>query len=130
MLVEALRFATNQPDVVVKAQRKIRDNLRRQVGSLLYNLECRMLFNLATWDVNGTPKVFPRRFDALLALQRDDDLVDAEFVVTCHRAEYPMVELPISLTVRHGGESTTKLTSAWRMYRGAFELALARRGRR
>jgi glycosyltransferase involved in cell wall biosynthesis len=130
MLVTSLQFARDHPGSVVKAQRKIRDNIRRQAGSLLYNLECRMLFGLATWDVNGTPKVFPRRFERLLTLQRDDDLIDAEFVVTCHRARYPIVELPISMTVRHGGESTTKLRSAWRMYRGAMELARTRRSRR
>ena len=35
---------------------------RRRIGSLLYNLECRALFDLSSWDVNGTPKVFPRAF--------------------------------------------------------------------
>ena len=44
----------------MKANRKIRDNWRRRLGSLLYNLECRALFDLANWDINGTPKVFPR----------------------------------------------------------------------
>jgi dolichol-phosphate mannosyltransferase len=126
MLTQALTFAAGHPEAVVKAQRKIRDNARRQLGSLLYNLECRMLFGLATWDINGTPKVFPRQFEQLLALRRDDDLIDAEFVFTCRRAGYPIVEMPISMTVRHGGSSTTKLSSAWRMYRGAYEL---RRGR-
>lgn len=127
MLVAALRFAGDHPDSVVKAQRKIRDNLRRQAGSLLYNLECRLLFGLATWDINGTPKVFPRHYGQLLKLSRDDDLIDAEFVITCRRFGYPLVELPVALTVRHGGASTTSLSSAWRMYRGAFEMSLRER---
>jgi glycosyltransferase involved in cell wall biosynthesis len=129
MLVDALAFSAGHADAVVKAQRKIRDNIRRQAGSLIYNLECRMLFNLATWDINGTPKVFPRRFERLLALRRDDDLIDAEFVIACKRGGYPIVELPVSLTVRHGGQSTTRWSSALRMYRGAFELARERRRR-
>jgi hypothetical protein len=127
MLVQALGFSLTHPEAVVKAQRKIRDNLRRQGGSLLYNLECRLLFGLATWDINGTPKVFPRRYHQLLALQRDDDLIDVEFVVTCHRVSYPIIEMPVALTVRHGGKSTTKLSSALRMYRGAFEMSRERR---
>jgi hypothetical protein len=129
MLTVALQFAAAHPDVVVKAQRKIRDNAMRQAGSLLYNLECRLLFGLATWDINGTPKVFPRACDRLLRLQRTDDLIDAEFVLACKRGKYPIVELPIALTIRHGGQSTTRFSSAWRMYRGAFELSLQRRGR-
>ena len=127
MLVQALSLAAGHPEAVVKAQRRIRDNVRRQAGSLVYNLECRMLFGLATWDINGTPKVFPRHFDQLLALRRDDDLIDAEFVVTCQRFGYPIVELPISLTVRHGGRSTTKVSSAWHMYKGAFDMSRSRR---
>ncbi|MGH3628798.1 MAG: glycosyltransferase family 2 protein [Sciscionella sp.] len=123
MLTRALSFSADHPEVVVKAQRKIRDNLRRQTGSLLYNLECRLLFGLATWDINGTPKVFPRRYEQLLSLRRQDDLIDAEFVVTCQRYSYPLVELPISLTVRHGGHSTTRWRSALRMYRGALGLS-------
>lgn len=129
MLVDALEFSAAHPDVVVKAQRRIRDNIRRQAGSLIYNLECRVLFNLATWDINGTPKVFPRRFERLLALRREDDLIDVEFVVICKRAGYPIVELPVFLTVRHGGRSTTRLSSAWRMYSGALAMARDRRRR-
>src|SRR5262249_33683676 len=71
------------PDVVLKANRKIRDSWVRRVGSLLYNLEVRAFFDLNTWDVNGTPKVFPRHFNKLLTLTRRDDLIDTEFVATC-----------------------------------------------
>ena len=63
-----------RPKVVIKANRKIRESWRRRMGYLLYNLECRALFDLSVWDINGTPKVFPRSFTALLNLARDDDL--------------------------------------------------------
>ena len=107
---------------MVKANRKDREHWRRRLGSLLYNLECRALFDLSYWDVNGTPKVFPRSFDRLLTLARDDDLIDAEFCMTCRRENYPMVEVPIFSHRRHGGASTTTLRSAMRMYLGAIEL--------
>lgn len=122
-----LLYAVAYPDVVVKANRKIRESWRRRLGSLLYNLECRALFDLPSWDVNGTPKVFPRAFDRLLALRRDDDLIDAEFVAVCRREGYPMVEVPIFSTRRHGGLSTTSYGSALRMYRGALALRRAMR---
>jgi hypothetical protein len=54
----------------VKANRKIRDHWSRRLGSLLYNLECRALFDLSVWDVNGTPKVFPRSCDRAAQLTR------------------------------------------------------------
>lgn len=127
ILTLLLLYATVYPDVVVKANRRIRDSKRRRLGSLLYNLECRALFDLSVWDVNGTPKVFPRSFDRLLALERDDDLIDAEFVAVCREADYPVIEVPILATVRYGGRSTTGYGSAARMYAGALRLWRERR---
>jgi glycosyltransferase involved in cell wall biosynthesis len=121
-LVLSLLYAMAFPDVVVKANRKIRASWRRRLGSLLYNLECRALFDLPNWDINGTPKVFPRQFGGLLALTRDDDLIDLEFSVICREQNYPMVEVPIFSSRRHGGKSTTTYVSALRMYWGAYEL--------
>jgi glycosyltransferase involved in cell wall biosynthesis len=118
-----LMYAEVYPDVVVKANRRIRDNWRRRLGSLIYNLECRALFDLSVWDINGTPKNFPRTFDKLLELRRDDDLIDLEFNVVCKREEYPLVEVPILATIRHSGRSTTNYGSAARLYVGAYRLS-------
>ncbi|MGK7877646.1 MAG: glycosyltransferase family 2 protein [Xenococcaceae cyanobacterium] len=117
-----LVYATIYPNVVIKANRKIRENLQRRLGSLLYNLECRALFDLPYWDINGTPKVFPRKFKGLLNLQRDDDLIDLEFNVICRLADYPMLEIPIFSSRRHGSKSTTSYKSALKMYWGAHQL--------
>lgn len=122
ILVLVLLYAIAYPHVVIKANRKIRESLRRRLGSLLYNLECRAFFDLPTWDINGTPKVFPRHFDKLLKLNRDDDLIDAEFNVVCRREQYPILEVPILSTKRHGGKSTTNYVSALKMYWGAYQL--------
>lgn len=117
-----LIYAQAYPDVVIKANRKIRENWKRRLGSLLYNLECRALFDLSYWDINGTPKVFPRKFNELCSLTQDNDLIDAEFNVICRRHDYPMVEVPIFSARRHGGKSTTRYKSALRMYWGAYQL--------
>jgi len=89
----------------------------------------RSLFDLSSWDVNGTPKIFPRSFGALLGLERDDDLLDAEFCAVCRRRDYPMIEVPIFATRRHGAKSTTGLRSAVAMYIGAYLLSRAMRER-
>ncbi|QZZ21434.1 glycosyltransferase [Leptothermofonsia sichuanensis E412] len=125
-----LLYAVVYPNVVIKANRKIRDSLERRIGSLLYNLECRTLFDLSYWDINGTPKVFPRYFERLLKLQCNDDLIDAEFNVICRQENYPMLEVPIFSTKRHGGRSTTNYGSAFKMYVGAFRLWRRMRGAR
>ena len=120
-----LIYGVAHPDTVIKANRKIRDSFTRRLGSLLYNLECRSLFDLPVWDINGTPKVFPRSREKLLNLTRNDDLIDLEFVAICRREGYPVLEVPILSAVRHGGESTTKLKSAMRMYSGAWRMSRA-----
>ncbi len=62
-LILLLLYAIANPGNVIKANRKVRESWQRRFGSLLYNLECRALFDFPYWDVNGTPKVFPRAFD-------------------------------------------------------------------
>jgi glycosyltransferase involved in cell wall biosynthesis len=126
-LTLTILYAAMHPGTVVKANRKIRDHWSRRLGSLAYNLECRALFDLSIWDVNGTPKVFPRTCDRLLKLTHDDDLIDAEFVWVCRKARYPMLEVPVFSSRRFGGKSTTNLRSAVRMYWGAWAM---RRGPR
>jgi glycosyltransferase involved in cell wall biosynthesis len=129
ILMLMLSYALAYPNVVLKANRRIRDSAVRRTGSLLYNLECRALFNVATWDINGTPKIFPRSFSHLLELRSNGDLIDAEFVLTCERESYPIVEIPLLATTRLGGRSTTSYLSALRMYRGAVALRRQRRHR-
>jgi hypothetical protein len=121
-LILLLLYANVHPGVVIKANRKIRDSVYRRMGSLLYNLECRALFDLSYWDINGTPKVFPRSLGKLLELNREDDLIDLEFNIVCRREGYPVLEVPIFAGLRHGGASTTNHWSALKLYWGAFDM--------
>lgn len=121
-LVLMLLYGSVHDDCVIKANRKIRESWRRRLGSLLYNLECRYLFDLAYWDINGTPKVFPRNFAPLMALEENGDLIDLEFNAICRREDYQVLEVPIFSKTRHSGRSTTNLRSAYRMYTGAVHL--------
>jgi glycosyltransferase involved in cell wall biosynthesis len=121
-LVLMLLYASVHDNCVVKANRKIRESWSRRLGSLLYNLECRALFDLPYWDINGTPKVFHRQLSALMELSRNDDLIDLEFHAICRREGYEVIEVPIFSTSRHSGRSTTNLKSAYRMYAGALRL--------
>jgi len=89
---------------------------------LIYNLETRMLFDLPYWDINGTPKIFPRTFEKLLQLKENGDLIDAEFNIICRTQAYPVLEVPLVSVTRRGGKSTTNLGSAVKMYLGAFLL--------
>jgi hypothetical protein len=89
---------------------------------VLYNFECRRLFDLATWDIDGTPKFFPRRYHHLMQISSDAELYDLEWMRACRYAGYPVVEIPIYPTERFGGRSTTSYRSAVRMLVGAYRM--------
>jgi hypothetical protein len=117
-----LAYAIAYPDTVLKATRRIRESALRRLGSVVYNFECRRLFDLATWDIDGTPKFFPRHFHHLMRLRSDGDLYDLEWMRACRYAGYPLVEIPVFPTERLGGRSSTNLRSAARMLWGAYRL--------
>lgn len=121
-LLQMLLYAKNNKNVVVKATRITRENWMRKAGSILYNLENRLLLKTPVWDVNGTPKVFPRSILNKINLESKDDLIDAEFMLKCFRLHIPILEVPVLFTKRKGGKSTTNFLSAIKMYIGLIDL--------
>lgn len=117
-----LAYAIAYPDTALKGARRIRESAWRRAGSVLYNFECRRLFDLATWDIDGTPKFFPRKFHHLMSLSSDGELYDLDWMRACRYAGYPVIEIPIFNTERYGGRSTTNVRSAMRMLMGAYRM--------
>jgi glycosyltransferase involved in cell wall biosynthesis len=117
-----LAYAIAYPNTVLKATRRSRETIRRKLGSVVYNFECRRLFDLATWDIDGTPKLFPRRFHHLLGIDSGSDLFDLELMRACRYAGYPVIEVPIFETDRFGGRSTTNYRTAVKLLWGAYKL--------
>lgn len=129
-LLYLLAGAMTNPGFVVKANRQLRYPVFRRIGSVLYNLECRFLLGLSSWDVNGTPKILPRDFCRRLALREGGDLIDLELITQCTELGLPILEVPINSAERHGGESTTSVTSALKMYAGAIKMWRAGKARK
>jgi dolichol-phosphate mannosyltransferase len=122
MLAMHIIVALANPGCMIKANRRLRHPFVRRIGSVLYNAQCRQLFDLPVWDVNGTPKIFSREVYQMLDLREDGDLIDVEAIIKCRDKGIRILEIPIVSTVRHGGESTTNYMSAVKMYWGAFRL--------
>lgn len=121
-LAEMLDLALRNPDVVLRANRRTRDTRVDRMGSLLYNLECRLLLQVPAWDINGTPKIFPRVFADLLDLEQAGGLLDAEFALACERADYPVIEIPIEASLHDGLSGAFGFWDALRMYVGVLKL--------
>ena len=121
-LVNILKLSAVNNKYVVKATRISRESFLRRLGSVIYNLECRFLLKTPQWDINGTPKVLPRLALKKLKLASNGDLIDAELMHKCAKLQIPVVEVPVSLTQRIEGKSTTNLFSALKMYLGVLKL--------
>jgi hypothetical protein len=121
------RYEAHAP-CLVKARRRQRNAPLREVGSLLYNLEARLLFGVSCADVNGTPKVFGAAFYRALCLTATGDLLDLELLSAAARRGLPVVEVETVGFKRHGGKSSTTLRTAWKMYAGAVGLWLRNAG--
>jgi len=115
------RYLTHAP-CLVKARRWGRAAPIRSLGSVLYNLEARILFRIAVGDVNGTPKLFPAGFYRDIPAREDGDLLDLEILAWARRRALRVVEIPLQGFQRHGGKSSTNLRSARKMYLGALRL--------
>ena len=121
-LTNILKLSAVNNKFVIKATRITRESFLRRLGSVIYNLECRFLLKTPQWDINGTPKVLPQPALRKLKLTADGDLIDAELMYQCTKLQIPVVEVPVSLTARIEGKSTTNLLSAFHMYLGVFKL--------
>jgi hypothetical protein len=127
-LTNMFELALRNRAVVLRANRRTRDTRIQRIGSLLFNLQCRFVLQVPAWDVNGTPKIFPRTFSKLLELTRDDDLLDAEFALVCEQAGYPVIEIPVDAYLLPGAGSPRPpdYRAALRMYCGIWGLRTAR----
>lgn len=121
-LIMILKYAKVNDDNLVKATRIIRETLTRKIGSILYNLECRILFKVPVWDVNGTPKVIPQKIYKGLNVTSNDDLIDAEIIALCAKNKVRIIEIPVVSNRRISGKSTTNFISAFKMYFGLLRL--------
>jgi len=61
VLAMMLAYASAFDEVVVKATRCARDSIVRRFGSVVYNLECRALIDLASWDITAPRRSSPAR---------------------------------------------------------------------
>ena len=107
-LFESLRATDGQ--ALGKVRRRFRmDGLMRALGSVFYNVIFRVLWpRLPSFDVNGSPKIFPRRFLETLDLQSRGWFLDPELLVKAHYLELKIVELNVFSRMRTGGLSAVK----------------------
>lgn len=101
---------------VVKIKRTKRESLTRLLISYTYSLVCKIIFGLPFQDINGDPRIFPRKYLSDLNLEYTDSFIDTEFAVKAHKLGWQIKEIPTKTLVRAGGKSTR----SWRTFAEFF----------
>jgi glycosyltransferase involved in cell wall biosynthesis len=116
-LYEAI--ASTDGKILGKVRRRFRmDGVRRKVVSVLYNLLVRMLWpGIASWDINGSPKILPRRAMRAMNLQSKGWLLDPEIMIKAHYMGIRILELNVFARMRGSGVSHVKPTTVWEFLR-------------
>jgi glycosyltransferase involved in cell wall biosynthesis len=112
-MAKLIRYALLSPDYIVKATRISRETSTRKWVSRAYNLSNRFILATPIWDVNATPKIFPRKLlEAIGPIESNSDSIDAEVLYKAHKQGIPIIEIPSNQISRRGGMSTTRVISS------------------
>ncbi|OGZ20002.1 MAG: hypothetical protein A2654_02180 [Candidatus Nealsonbacteria bacterium RIFCSPHIGHO2_01_FULL_43_31] len=92
-------------------------NLRREIVSKIYNFLFRVLFVNRFQDINGSPKVFTRRFFQEAKFVSKDWFLDAEIMIKAKRGRYKIGEAPIVYLERKGGGSKVSMVTMFEFFK-------------
>lgn len=108
---------------LVKVRRRFRaDSLVRKVISCCYNVLINLLFRgLHSWDVNGSPKIFPRELLQPLALGSQDWFLDPELMIKIKLLDLPVKEINVIGRLRRGGKSQVRPVTCVEFLRSLYE---------
>jgi glycosyltransferase involved in cell wall biosynthesis len=114
--------------VVAKVRRRFRmDGPARKAVSITYNVLVRLMWpTLATVDVNGVPKMLPRR--ALLAMQLESRgwFLDPELMIKAHYMGLRILEFNVFARMRGRGTSHVKAETCWEFLRNLLRYRFSR----
>jgi glycosyltransferase involved in cell wall biosynthesis len=107
------------PWVLAKVRRCFRlDGIIRKFVSVGYNLMFRSFWpTVASIDINGVPKVFPREAVTAMNLQSKGWFLDPEIMIKSHALGMRIIEFNVFARLRGGGVSHVKPATCWEFIR-------------
>ncbi|OGH06010.1 MAG: hypothetical protein A2W22_03745 [Candidatus Levybacteria bacterium RBG_16_35_11] len=122
-IVRILLRASKNPEAIIKAKRiKREEDSFRMMGSILYNIENRILFGTPVWDINAFPTAFHKKIMKDIKLYTNNSLLDAEFLAKSYKKKIPIVFFPVKTSRLFSKKSTTNLKTAIKLYTGIIGL--------
>lgn len=106
--------------VVVKARRRFRmDGFTRKVVSVTYNMLFRTLWpSIASFDINGLPKLMPREVVRRMQLASSDWFLDPEIMIKSHYLGVRCIEYNVFARMRSRGLSHVSAATCVNFFSG------------
>ena len=114
--------------VLAKVRRRFRmDGVTRKIVSVGFNALIRVLWpRLESIDVNGTPKILPRRVMQAMKLRSKDWFLDAEMMVKAHHMGLRVLEVNVFARLRGNGLSHVRPSTCWQFLQRLVQFRLSR----
>lgn len=94
---------------LVKIKRVSRESLIRTIRSKVFNILARLFFKIPVLDINGSPRIFERKWLPILDLQYQDSFIDCEMAIKANFLNWKIKEIPAKTLPRLGGKSTVNI---------------------
>ncbi len=91
---------------MVKIRRVTRESFLRKFQSFIFNLLTRQLYPISLTDINGSPRIFKRKYLPILNLRYKDSFIDTEMTIKTTSLGWQVLEVPAKTLPRLGGKST------------------------
>ena len=112
---------------LAKVKRVSRENgLLRKMVSLVYNHLFRLMFRVASRDINGIPKVFHKDWLERFHLTAKDWFIDAEIMIKAKYLNLKVGEIPVEFLRREKGRSHVEFTTILEFARNMFNYKFGR----
>lgn len=95
-------------DLAKVTRRARHDGWVRWLVSRVYNALAFLRFRCLTFDLNGTPKIFARKWLAVLDIRATDWFIDAEIMIKAKALGMRVQEVPVTFLPRQGGSSSVR----------------------
>lgn len=103
-----VEFAKQDADVGKVMRVSRHDGLKRKVISFFYNHLFSLLFGTRCPDINGTPKIFKRKYFEMFGLQSKDWFIDAELIIKATQKGLTIRQVPVDFLKREKGRSNVR----------------------
>lgn len=94
---------------LVKIRRTTRESFIRKFRSKVFNYLARLFFTINIKDINGSPRVFLRKWLPVLKLSYKDSFIDTEMAIKTYFLKWKIKEIPTETLPRLGGKSTVNI---------------------